>query len=170
VGAWGKRRQRETIRKLPRITRPAAPQPQQFGSDHNPSIDSNGSGTALSVQDYRPALPPVNVMLLALEPLRLLGATDVVPGRLAPGPWSIPAIAQGRESVKRLGLLFAGGGQMDILEMCAFIQAGCDASRCPQLEVQRPTHVWEDDVEPVSSGSQRAIAALFGVSQSCIEK
>ena len=47
-------------------------------------------------KDHRPDRPQVTVMLAALEPLGMPGATDVVPGPRAADPWYVPAIVRSR--------------------------------------------------------------------------
>jgi transposase len=54
-------------------------------------------------QDQRPDLPQVTIMMAALDPLGVPGATAVVPGPRADAPLDGPAIARVRESLGRGG-------------------------------------------------------------------
>jgi transposase len=91
--------------------------------------------------DHRPDLPQVQVMVLALDPLGLPVATDVVPGQRADDPLYIPAITRVRQSLGRRGLLYVGDGKMGALATRAFIQADGDDSWCPLSDLHVPATV-----------------------------
>jgi hypothetical protein len=99
-------------------------------------------------------LPQVKVMLSALDPLGLPGATNVVPGQRADDPLYIPAIARVREGVAQRGLLYVGDCKMGALETHAFVQAGGDAYLCPLSELQGPPAVVATYLAPVWPGDQ----------------
>jgi len=104
--------------------------------------------------DQRPDLPPVKVMVSALEPLGMPVATDVVPGPRADAPWYVPAITRPRAGLGRCGRLSGGDGQMGALETRAFIQTGGDYSWCPWSETHLPLAVLGDYLAPVWTGAQ----------------
>lgn len=60
---------------------------------------------------------------MALDPLGMPVATDVVAGQRVDDPRYIPAITRGREGLGRCGLLSVGDCQMGVLETRAYIQA-----------------------------------------------
>jgi transposase len=102
--------------------------------------------------DHRPDLPPVKVMVSALDPLGMPVATDVVPGQRADAPRYLPAIARVREGLGRRGVLDGGACQRGALETRAYIQAGGDDDVCPLAEVQLPPAVLAGDLTPVWTG------------------
>src|SRR6266511_3081989 len=103
-------------------------------------------------KDHRPDLPPVKVMVSALDPLGRPVATAVVPGQRADDPWSGPAITRGRESLGRHGLLDVGDCKMGASESRAFVPAGGDDYLCPLSELQMPPAVLAAYVAPVGTG------------------
>jgi transposase len=72
-------------------------------------------------QDHRPNLPQVKVMLSALDPPRLLGATNVVRGQRADAPLYVSAISRVQASMGRRGLLYVVDCKMGALETRGFI-------------------------------------------------
>jgi transposase len=105
-------------------------------------------------QDHRPDLPPVKVMLSALEPLGWPVATEVVPGQRADDPRSVPAMTRVRSSLERRGRLYVGDGTMGAWATRAFLQAGGDDSWCPLSAIHLPPRVLASYLAPVSRGQQ----------------
>ena len=102
---------------------------------------------------HRPDVPPVQVMLAALDPLGWPGATDVVPGQRAEDPWSIPAITRVRGRLERQGLLSGGECQTGALETRACVQAGGASSLGPLSARQGPPAGRATYRAPVGTGA-----------------
>ncbi|MDQ6661706.1 MAG: IS1634 family transposase [Chloroflexota bacterium] len=107
-----------------------------------------------SSKDHRPDLPPLKVMLSALDPLGLPVATQVVSGESAEDPLDSPAIEQVSQSLNEQGLLYVGDCKMAALETRAFVQANQDCYLCPLPSKQRPDAVLEEYLQPVWAGTQ----------------
>ena len=102
-------------------------------------------------KDQRPDLPPVQIMVSALDPLGMPVATDVVPGPRADDPRYIPAITRVRAGLGRRGLLDGGAGNMGALDPRAVLHAGGDPSVCPLSESQLPPALWASYLAPVGT-------------------
>lgn len=100
-------------------------------------------------KDHCPDLPPVKVMLWALDPLGLPVATQVGSGERADDLRSLPAVEQVRQSLHEQGLLSVGDGTMAALETRAWVQTQQDASLCPLARKHLHEAVLASAVRPV---------------------
>src|SRR2546421_3222589 len=109
-------------------------------------------------KDHRPDLPQLKVMLSALDPLGLPVATQVVAGKGADDPLSIPAIKQVSQSLPGHGVLYVGDCKMAALSTRAYVQAQGDYYLCPLANTQLSEQEWDAYLQPVWSGEHPLVA------------
>src|SRR6266567_2305730 len=109
-------------------------------------------------KDHRPDLPQLKVMLSALDPLGLPVATQVVAGKGADDPLSIPAIKQVSQSLQGHGVLYVGDCKMAALSTRAYVQAQGDYYLCPLANTQLSEQEWDAYLQPVWSGERPLLA------------
>src|SRR2546421_1257764 len=109
-------------------------------------------------KDHRPDLPQLKVMLSALDPLGLPVATQVVAGKGADDPLSIPAIKQVSQSLPGHGVLYVGDCKMAALSTRAYVQAQGDYYLCPLANTQLPDAELDAYLQPVWNGERSLLA------------
>jgi transposase len=116
-------------------------------------------------KEHRPDLPPLNVVLGALDPLGMPAATQVVAGNQADDSLDIPAMDQVRAGLERRGWLYVGDVKMMALATRAHLQAGRDYDLGPLSALQVPPEALEGALQAVWNGEQ----ALLSVERQHLE-
>jgi transposase len=109
-------------------------------------------------KDHRPALPPLKVMLSALDPLGLPVATQVVAGNVADDPLYLAAIKQVSQSLQGHGMLYVGDCKMAALTTRAYVPAQGDYSLCPLANTQVSDSELDAYLQPVWSREHPLLA------------
>jgi hypothetical protein len=95
---------------------------------------------------HRPDLPPVKVLLAAVDPLGMPVATEVVPGQGADDPSSIPAITRVREGLGQRGRLDGATARGAPWRPGLVCKRVGDAALCPLSALQVPPPVLADEL------------------------
>jgi len=120
--------------------------------------------------DHRPELPPLKVMVAALDPLGMPVATQVVAGNQADDPLYIPAIEQVQAGLERRGLLYVGDVKMMALATRAHLQVGQDNYLGPLSALQVPPEELARALQAVWNGEQALLSVERPNSEGQIEK
>src|SRR3989440_3815418 len=102
------------------------------------SVSDDGLFQLGESHDHRPDLPQLKVMLSALDPLGLPLVTQVVAGKAADDPLSIPAIQQVSQRMPEHGVLYVRDCKMAALSTRDYVQAQGDYYLCPLAQTQLP--------------------------------